>query len=108
MGILFLSLSVAFNAVANSFFKASADISDVTLRKGVFLGLGLFLGLVNTICYIKSLEYVPLGVAFPVWSGACIVLIALISFAVFNEAITLRQWVGLATVCIGLLLVWKS
>jgi small multidrug resistance pump len=108
MGILFLSLSVLFNTVANSFFKASADIPDLTVRKGLLLGLGLFLGLVNTLSYIKSLEYVPLGVAFPVWSGACIVLISLVSFAVFNESISLRQWVGLATVCVGLLLVWKS
>jgi multidrug resistance protein EbrB len=108
MGILFLSLSIVLNTVANGFFKSSADITDLTLRKGVLLGLGLFLGLANTICYIKSLEYVPLGVAFPVWSGGCLVLISLVSFAIFNETISVRQWIGLATVCTGLLLVWKS
>jgi multidrug transporter EmrE-like cation transporter len=108
MGTLFLALSVVFNCAANGFFKASADITDLTARKWVFLGLGLFLGLINTIFYIKSLEEIPLGIAFPAWSGACIVLIALISLVVFHQAISVRQWIGLATICVGLLLVWKT
>ena len=44
MGILYLSLAIIINTLANGFFKSSADITDLTLRKGVLLGLGLFLG----------------------------------------------------------------
>ena len=107
MGAFFLSLAVVFNVVANSLFKVSSGIPEWTLRKGWILALGLFIGLANTLSFVKSLERLQLGVAYPAFSAASIVLIALVSLVVFREGITPRQWLGLGTLCVGMLLLWK-
>jgi len=108
MGALFLTLSVLFNAVANTLFKLGADIEAFPPKKVTLLGLGLFIGLANTLCYIKALEKIDLGVAYPIFSAASIILIALLSLFFLKEGISLQKAAGLATLCIGLFLIWKS
>ena len=108
MGIVLLMLAIVFNAVANSFFKAAAGLQDLTREKFVLIGLGLLIGLANTLCFVKALEEIDLGVAFPVFSAASIILIAIISLLFFKEGLSLQKAAGLTTICIGLLLIWKS
>jgi multidrug transporter EmrE-like cation transporter len=108
MGALFLTLSVVFNSIANGFFKVAAAIPELSPRKGMLLGVGLLIGLANTLCYLKALEEIDLGVAFPVFSAASIILIALLSVYFFHEALPLQRVAGMVLLCAGLLLIWKS
>lgn len=108
MGALLLASAIIFNTLANSLFKLGSDIQEWTPRKGVLLGAGLFLGLLNTLCYIKALERTDLGTAYPLFSAASIVLIALVSYVVFREMISVQKAIGLATVCVGLAILWKA
>ena len=55
-GIIYLVLAIVANSAANVLFKFGSAIDGFTLRKGSFLGLGLAIGLVNTVSFIKSLE----------------------------------------------------
>jgi small multidrug resistance pump len=107
MGALLLTLAVLFNSVANGILKQASSIREFSKDKIVLLLLGLFVGFVNTVCYIKALEKIDLGVAFPVWSAASIVLIAGISYYFFKEQLSARQMVGLVTICIGMILLLK-
>ena len=108
MGTILLALAVFFNVIANSLFKAAAAIPDITTRKVSLVAVGLLIGLANTLCFIKALETVDLGIAYSVFSASSILLIALISPFLFREAITLQKAAGLAVICIGLVLTWKS
>jgi|WetSurSiteA1Bulk_404760.scaffolds.fasta_scaffold248462_1 small multidrug resistance pump len=108
MGAFLLVLAIIFNSIANGFFKAGSEIQDLTLRKGILIGLGLLIGLANTVCYIKALEKIELSVAYPLFSAASIILIAAISFLFFKEGISFQKAAGLVTICIGLLVTWKS
>ena len=108
MGILFLTLAIVFNSVANGFFKAGSGIETLTMRKGMLLGLGLLIGLANTICYIKALEKIDLAIAYSLFSAASIILIATISLVLFKEPISVQKAVGLIVICIGILLTWRS
>jgi multidrug transporter EmrE-like cation transporter len=108
MGTLFLTLSVLFNAVANTLLKVGADIETLSSRKLMLLGLGLFIGLANTLCYIKALEKFDLGIAYPVFSAASIVLIALLSFFFLKEGVSIQKAAGLATLCVGMIILWRS
>jgi multidrug transporter EmrE-like cation transporter len=107
MGTLFLAAGIVLNAVANAFFKVGSGIHDLTLRKGLYVGGGLFLGFLGTLGYIKALEKFDLGTAFPTFSAATILLVALISFAVFHEAVTFQKGAGLVLLCIGMALLWR-
>jgi multidrug transporter EmrE-like cation transporter len=108
MGVFLLTCAIVFNSIANGFFKAGAELQDLSIRKATLIGLGLLIGLANTVCYIKALEKIDLGVAYTVFSAASIILIALISFLFFKEGISLQKAAGLVVVCVGLLLTWKS
>ena len=72
-GTLFLVLAILCNSAANALFKVGASVEGVTLRKGLFIGTGLAIGLVNTLSFIKSLETLDLSVAYPIFCAASIV-----------------------------------
>ena len=108
MAPVFLTLSILFNAVANSFFRVAAAIPDLSLRKATLLGVGLFIGLANTLCFVKALERLDLGTSYAVFSAGSITLIALISILLFREGLSIQKAAGLLTICVGSLLLWKS
>jgi multidrug transporter EmrE-like cation transporter len=108
MSILLLAVGVILNTIANAFFKSGSGVQELTLRKGVLIGCGLFVGFLGTLSYIKSLEKIDLATAFPVFSAATIVLVALISFFMFHETISLQKGAGLVVLCIGLALIWRG
>ncbi len=108
MGALLLAFGVVLNAVSNVLFKTGTGIEQLTLRKGLLIGGGLFVGLLGTLGYIKSLEKIDLSTAFPIFSAATIVLVALVSFLLFHESISLQKWAGLVALCAGLALIWKG
>lgn len=107
-GIAYLVLAIVANSIANVLFKFGSTIEGFTTRKGMLLGLGLAIGLVNTIAFIKSLETLELGVAFPIFSAASIVVIAVTSFALLQEPISTQKALGLALLCAGLAVLWKA
>jgi small multidrug resistance pump len=108
MGVFLLTCAVLFNAVANGLFKAGADLEEMSMRKAVLIGFGLFIGLANTICYIKALEKIDLGIAYAVFSAGSIILIAAISVLFFKEGVSVQKALGLLTICAGMLITWKS
>ncbi len=108
MGTLFLALSILFNTVANGYFKAASNVESFTSRKIVLYALGLAIGFLNTLCYLKALETIKLGIAYAVFAAASTVLIALLSLLYFQEAITLQKAIGLGVICIGLLILWGA
>jgi multidrug transporter EmrE-like cation transporter len=108
MGTLFLALSILFNGVANGMFKVAAEIQDYSARKVTFLGVGLLIGLANTLCYLKALEKIDLGMAFPLFAGGSILVISLISLLYFHEQLSVQKWIGMAVICVGLAIMWKS
>lgn len=108
MGYVLLLFAVLFNSVANLLFKHASGLQEWTLHKtGLFL-LALALGLVNTLFYIKSLEKLDLGLAYPLLSAGSIVLIAGLSVFVFRESLSLQKLLALGTICIGMLMLWRA
>ncbi len=107
-GFTYLVLAIVANSAANVLFKFGSAIDSFTLRKGSLLGLGLAIGLVNTVSFIKSLETLELGVAFPIFSAASIVIIAVASYALLQEPISTQKAIGLALLCFGLAVLWRA
>ncbi len=106
MGALLLAVGVVLNTMSNILFKAGAVIEHLTLRKGLLIGCGLFVGFVGTLGYVKSLEKIDLATAFPVFSAATIVLVVLASVFLFHESISIQKGVGVVVLCAGLVLIW--
>jgi len=107
-GFVYLILAIVANSTANVLFKIGSGIDGLTVRKGSLLGLGLAIGLVNTVAFIKSLETLELGIAFPIFSAASIVLIAAASYVLLHEPMSAQKAIGLTILCAGLAVLWKA
>ncbi len=105
MAVLYLILSIAFNAVANIMFKSASGMPSFDFPKiSLFLG-GLFLGAVNTYFFIRSLETLKLSIGYPVFAAGSVLVIALASLVVFKEDLHLTKIVGMAVIVLGIYLV---
>ena len=108
MGYFLLLIAVLLNTAANLLFKHAAALPTWTMQKGGPFLLALALGLGNTLLYIKSLEKLDLGVAYPLLSASSIVLIALLSILIFKETLSLQKVLALCTICAGMLMLWRA
>ncbi|WP_298499485.1 SMR family transporter [uncultured Maritimibacter sp.] len=52
-----------------------------------------------------TLKFLPVGIAYAMWSGLGIVLIALIGFAVFGQKLDLPALLGMAMILGGILVI---
>jgi multidrug transporter EmrE-like cation transporter len=108
MSALYLALAVVFNVIANLLFKHASGIPGWTFQKVGIYGIGLAIGLANTLCYIRALEEYALSVAYPMFMAGSAILIAVMSVIIFSEGISLQKAAGFCALGVGLALLWKS
>jgi multidrug transporter EmrE-like cation transporter len=107
MGFFFLTVSILFNITANGFFK-TASLRTSGMEKWTLLGIGLFIGLLNTLAYLKALETMKLSIAYAVFAASSTIGIAIVSVAFFHEALTAQKIIALLVISVGLLLLWRG
>ncbi|SCY00912.1 multidrug efflux SMR transporter [Nitrosospira sp. Nsp13] len=93
---LFLSIAIVSEVVATSALKASNGFTQLWPSLLVVAGYAIaffFLSL--------TLRTIPVGVAYAIWSGAGIVLIALIAWLVFGQSLDTPAIIGLALIIAG-------
>ncbi len=103
MKYTFLILSVAFNVASYLVYKSISNRHQGILWVTVFAS-GLALGAVNVLCFTKALKEIPLSIAYPLFSGACIFLMALLSHIIFGERLSAVHMAGAAVIVIGIAL----
>jgi len=95
-GYLYLSVAIVAEVIATSALKASNGFTNPLPSTVVLVGYGIafyFLSLV--------LRTVPVGVAYAIWSGAGIVLIALVGWLMLKQALDAPAIVGMALIVAG-------
>lgn len=93
---LFLSLAIVAEVGATSALKSSAGFTRLWPSLLVILGYGIafyFLSL--------TLRVIPVGVAYAVWSGVGIVLIALVGWLAFDQRLDAPAWLGMLLIIAG-------
>lgn len=96
IGYLYLSFAIVAEVIATSALKASDGFTRPWPTTIVVLGYGAafyFLSLV--------LKTVPVGVAYAIWGGAGIVLIALIGWLVLKQPLDLPAVLGIGLIVAG-------
>ncbi|ATE61226.1 SMR family transporter [Thauera sinica] len=95
---LFLSVAIVSEVIATSALKASEGFSRLWPSLIVVAGYAVaffFLSL--------TLRTIPVGVAYAVWSGAGVVLIALAAWLIYGQALDLPAIVGIVLIVAGVL-----
>jgi small multidrug resistance pump len=63
---------------------------------------------VSFYCLSLTLRHVPMGVVYAIWSGVGIVLISLMGWWLFDQALSPVAWLGIGLIAAGVLVlnVW--
>ncbi|ALN93166.1 MULTISPECIES: DMT family transporter [Lysobacter] len=100
IGYFYLAIAIAAEVVATSALKASDGFTKTGPTILVAAGYGVafyFLSLV--------LKTVPVGVAYAVWSGVGIVLIALIGWLFMKQALDAGALAGIGLIVAGVIVI---
>lgn len=97
---VFLAIAIVAEVIATSALKASQGFSQLLPSILVVVGYGVafyFLSL--------TLRTIPVGIAYAIWSGAGIVLVALIGFALYGQKLDIWALVGMALIIAGVMVI---
>ena len=100
MGYIYLTVAIVAEVIATSALKASDGFSRLVPSVVVIIGYGVafyFLALV--------LKTIPVGVAYAIWAGAGIVLIAVIGALVFGQIPDLPAVAGMGLIVAGIVII---
>ncbi|MEP4248787.1 DMT family transporter [Tateyamaria sp.] len=97
---IYLVIAVIAETIGTTALQASDQFTRVWPSVLVVIAYGFafyFLGI--------ALKYIPVGIAYALWSGLGIVLIALIGFAVFGQVLDIAALVGLSMIIGGIVVI---
>lgn len=97
---LLLAVAIAAEVVATSALKASQEFSRFWPSVIVVVGYGIAF-----YCLALTLRVIPVGVAYAVWAGLGIVLIALVSWLVYGQRLDLPAIIGMAMIIGGVVVI---
>jgi len=98
MGYLFLGIAIVGEVIATSFLKlTTGDKAQWWAYIVVVGGYALAFSMLS----LSLGRGVPLGIAYAIWAGIGVVLVAIVSWVVFHESLTLLQLGGMALVVAG-------
>lgn len=93
---LLLSVAIVAEVIGTSFLKSSDGFTRLVPSLAVIASYTIafyFLGL--------TLRTMPVGIAYAVWAGAGMALIALIGWAVFGQALDAAAIIGISLIVAG-------
>lgn len=93
---IYLAVAIVSEVVATSALKASDGFSRLWPSVTVVLGYAIafyFLSL--------TLKAIPVGVAYAVWSGVGVALIALVAWVFFGQALNGAAMLGIGLIVVG-------
>lgn len=95
-GYLYLAIAIVAEVVATSALKSAAGFTRLGPSLIVAAGYGIAF-----YCLSLVMKTVPIGVAYAIWSGAGIVLIALIGWLVLKQSLDLPAVLGMGLIVAG-------
>jgi small multidrug resistance pump len=100
MAYVYLFIAVAFETIGTSALQASNQFSR--LWPSVLVVVSYSLAFVFLSMVLKTM---PVGIAYALWSGLGIMLIALIGFAVFGQRLDPPAIIGISLILAGILVI---
>ncbi len=96
MAWLMLAVTILFEVIGSTMMKLSDGFTHFWPSVGVFVCYGTALAGLTIV-----LKYIDLSVAYAIWSGVGVALIAIIGIVYFKEPVTAQRIVCLLMIIIG-------
>ena len=100
MGYLFLTIAILSEVAGTAALKASEEFTRPIPSLIVVVGYGIAF-----LCLSLTLRTIPVGIAYAIWAGCGIVLVALVSYAMFGQKLDAPAMVGIALITAGVVTV---
>ena len=97
---LYLLVAIVAEVIATSALKASVTFTQPGPSAVVIVGYG-----VAFYFLARALDTVPVGIAYAIWSGIGILLITVIAWLVYGQALDVPALVGLALIVAGVVVI---
>ena len=97
---LILGLAIVCEVVATSFMKQSEQFTRLVPSLITVAGYAAAF-----YCLSVVLRTIPMGVAYAIWSGVGIVLVALVGWMVFKQHLDVPAIIGMAMIVGGVLVI---
>ncbi|MGH1368973.1 MAG: DMT family transporter [Maritimibacter sp.] len=98
MPYFILFLAVMAETIGTTALQASQQFSKLVPSVIVVVAYGISFALLSV-----ALKYMPVGLAYAIWSGLGIVMIAAIGFVVFGQRLDLAAIIGIGLIMLGIL-----
>ncbi len=93
-----LALAIVGEVIATTAMKASEGFTKLTPSIIVVVGYGAALFLLSQV-----LDRIPIGIAYAIWAGGGIVLVAAFAWAMYGQKPDLAGFVGIGLIVAGVL-----
>ncbi|MDJ0820684.1 MAG: SMR family transporter [Paracoccaceae bacterium] len=100
MPYITLALAVLAETIGTTALQASQQFTKPLPTVIVVLAYGCAFYLLGL-----ALKFIPVGIAYAIWSGLGIVLIAIIGFAVFGQKLDMAAILGMGLILAGILVI---
>ena len=100
MGYLYLTIAIVAEVIATNALKASEEFTKLIPSIIVVVGYGAafyFLSLV--------LKFIPVGIAYAIWAGMGIVLVAIVAALVFKQIPDWPAVIGMLLIITGVVVI---
>ncbi|GHA40873.1 multidrug transporter [Amylibacter ulvae] len=97
---VYLIVAVVFETCGTASLKASEGFTKL------YPSIGVVIGFAGAFYFLSlTLNYMPIGIVYAIWSGLGIVLITLIGLVFFKQHLDAPAYVGLALIMAGVLVI---
>ncbi|EGQ9767712.1 QacE family quaternary ammonium compound efflux SMR transporter [Vibrio alginolyticus] len=98
--MLALSIAIVCEVIATSYIPKTEQFTKVMPSTVVLIGYGIAFFLLSV-----TVQTMPVGVVYAIWSGAGIVLVATVGYFVYGQRLDLPALVGVGFIIAGVLIV---
>lgn len=97
---LFLAIAIVSEVIATSALKGSEGFTRLVPSLTVIIGY-----VVSFYFLSLTLKAIPVGIAYAIWSGTGVVLIALAGWWLYNQKLDLAAIIGMGLIVAGVLVI---
>ena len=94
--MLALSIAIVCEVIATSYIPKTEQFTKVMPSTVVLIGYGIAFFLLSV-----TVQTMPVGVVYAIWSGAGIVLVATVGYFVYGQRLDLPALVGIGFIIAG-------
>jgi small multidrug resistance pump len=96
MPYIYLALAIFAEVTATSALKASSEFTKLIPSIIVVVGYAISFYFMTLV-----LRSIPIGITYAIWSGLGIVLISVVGFIVYKEALDIPAMIGMGLIITG-------